>query len=222
MGTILGGVAQGVGGYLGAQAEQQAANKAAQTANQGFNYLTAGPGAAPANAYVGAGANALGAQAQTQNALAGLLGTGGNPAAAAQAFQNYKNSVGYGFQLRQGTQAINTNAATSGLLDSGANAKALAGYGQNLASTTFNNYLGQLGGLNAMQGATAQLGQNQLGQIAQTGTAGGYGAANALLQGGAAQGNFLAGLGGAAGNALSSFQLPAGQGANFGQTTAIV
>lgn len=226
MGAVVGGLAQGVGGYFGAQAEQQAANKAAQTANQGFNYLTQGQGAAPTQGYVNAGQNALAGQGATQNAIAGLLGTGGNAAQAQQAFNNYKNSVGYKFQLNQGAQAIDTNAATSGMLDSGATLKGLNAYGQNLASTTFNNYLGQLGGLNSMQGATAQMGQNSLGAVAQTGTSGGYGAANAIMQGGNAQGNFLAGLGGpinsALGGVAGQFGLPAGQGVNFGRTNATV
>jgi hypothetical protein len=130
-------------------------------------------------------------------------GPGGTAGTAAnQAFNNYQNSTGYQFQLGQGTQAINANAATTGMLNSGANAKALEGYGQNLASTTFGNYLSQLGGLNAAQGATAQAGQNMLGQVATVGTASGGAAANAILQGGAAQGNYLAGLGGSIGNAL--------------------
>lgn len=224
MGTIVGGVVQGVGAVLGANAETSAAGKAATSANQGFNYLTGGAGGAPTSGYINAGQNALTGQATTQNALAGLLGTGGNPAQAAAAFNNYKNSTGYGFQLKQGTQAINTNAATSGMLDSGANLKALTGYGQNLASTTFNNYLGQLGGLNSMQGATAQMGQNSLGAVGTAGTQGGIAAGQNILAGGAAQGNMWAGLGGAAGNALGTAygmgsnalagqgMLPAGQG----------
>ncbi len=41
---------------------------------------------------------------------------------------------------------LSSNAA-KGLLNSGATLKALTKYGQNLGSTTFNNYLSQLGGL---------------------------------------------------------------------------
>lgn len=219
MGSIIGGVAQGVGSYLGAQAEAQAAEKATAAAQTGYNYLTSGAGAGAASNYINTGSNALNTQAGVQGDIAGLLGVGGQ-AANGEAFKNYANSLGYRFQLQQGTGAINANAASQGLLDSGANAKALTAYGQNLASTTFNNYLTQMGGLNASLGATAQQGQNMLGTIGSVGTASGGNAANAIMAGGAAQGNFFSGLGGAAGNMFSqvgglgggTFGLPAASG----------
>lgn len=76
-----------------------------------------------------------------------LLGVGGDTAAAQAGLNNYLNSSGYNFQLGQGTQAINNSAAAKGLLNSGATMKALSDYGQNTASTYFNNYLNQLGAL---------------------------------------------------------------------------
>lgn len=81
------------------------------------------------------------------NATADLLGVGGDPTAANGAFQNYLNSTGYNFRLDQGSKAITGNAAAGGLLNSGSTAKALTGYGQNLGSQEFGNYLGQLGNL---------------------------------------------------------------------------
>lgn len=125
---------------------------------------------------------------------------GANPASG---FQNYLNSTGYQFQLGQGTGALMANAGSVGLLDSGANAKALTQYGQNLSATTFNNYLSQLSGMNSIYGGTAQAGQNALGQIATAGTASGGAAANAIIQGATAQGNAIAGLGGSLGNMFS-------------------
>ncbi len=202
MGSIIGGIASGIGAFEGGQAATNYANQAAQRAMTGYNYLTQGPGGAAATSYINAGTGALGGQQNVQTQLAGLLGIGGNPAQAQQAFNNYKNSTGYQFQLNSGMKAINSNSAASGLLDSGANAKALEGYGQNLASTTFNNYLGQLGGLNSAYGGTAGMGQNMLGGIAQAGTAGGANSANALLQGGQAQANMWGGLAGGIGSAL--------------------
>lgn len=204
MGSVLGGIAQGVGSYLGAQAEASAAEKATTAAQQGFQYLTNGAGSGAASNYINSGSQALNNQTGVQSQIAGLLGVGGDPAASQKAFQNYLGSTGYNFQLQQGTGAINANAASQGLLNSGSTGKALTSYGQNLASTTFGNYLGQLGGLNAAYGSTAQQGQNELGTIGSVGTASGSGAANSIMAGGAAQGNFFAGLGGAAGNMMGS------------------
>lgn len=81
------------------------------------------------------------------NAMSNLLGLGTDPTAANQAFDNYRNSTGYQFKMDQGTQAINSNAATKGLYGSGATLKALDTFGQNTASTSFNDYLSQLLGL---------------------------------------------------------------------------
>lgn len=91
------------------------------------------------------------------NALAGLLGIGGDPAAASAAFDNFRNSTGYQFQLGEGMNAITSNAATRGLLNSGATVKAAQQYGQNLASNYFSNYLSQLGGLGTMGLQAGQL-----------------------------------------------------------------
>lgn len=84
------------------------------------------------------------------NALAGLLGIGGDPAAAQQGFENYLGSTGYQFQLGEGLRALTAGAATKGLTNSGAAMKSANKYGQGLASNYFNNYLQQLGGLGTM------------------------------------------------------------------------
>lgn len=78
--------------------------------------------------------------------MGGLLGVNGSQAQS-QAFDNWRNSTGYQFGLDQGTSAIRGNAATQGLLNSGATAKALQTYGQNYANTQFGNYFNQLSGL---------------------------------------------------------------------------
>ena len=64
-------------------------------------------------------------------------------------YNNYLNSTGYNFNLQQGTNAIASQGAASGLLNSGGTAKGLEAYGQNLGSQYFNNYLNQLGGVSA-------------------------------------------------------------------------
>lgn len=200
MGQVLGAVAGVASGIMG----MSAGNDAAKQSMTGFNYLTSGAGAPAASTLINNGTTASNGQTATQGAIAGLLGQGPNSAANQAAFNNYLGSTGYQFQLGQGTQAIDSNAASRGLLQSGANAKALAGYGQNLASTTFNNYLGQLGGLNAAQGQTAALGENMLSNIGSNGTGAGASAGNAIMNGANAFGN---GLNTAAG-ALSKISFP--------------
>jgi hypothetical protein len=97
------------------------------------------------------------------NGLAALLGIGGDPAKQQQAFSNWRNSTGYQFGLDQGSQAITQNAASRGLLDSGATAKALQTYGTNYANTQYGNYFNQLQGLtnsgNQAAGVLANAGQ---------------------------------------------------------------
>lgn len=88
------------------------------------------------------------------NALSALLGLGGDPSAQQGAFDTWKGNTGYQFGLDQGTQAITGGAASKGLLNSGSTAKALNQFGQDYASTKYNDYLTQLSGL-ANQGLQA-------------------------------------------------------------------
>ena len=96
-----------------------------------------------------------------QNFIAQLLGLQGGDEAN-QGFQNYLNSSNYKFQLGEGMKALTSNNATKGLLNSGAALKGAQSFGQNLASTGFNNFLSQLGNV-------AQLGQGAGGIIANAG-----------------------------------------------------
>jgi hypothetical protein len=190
MGGIIGGLVSGVGGLIGAHQQQQASERAAQTALTGYNYLNSGAGA-PASQHIIQ-------QGQTAGDQQGaLLGLGGNTAAAQQGFKDYQNSTGYQFQLGQGQRAVSTNAATAGLLNSGGNEKALAQYGQGLAGQSFNNYLGQM---NTLRGA----GQQQLGMVSGAGSGfGAMAASNAIQGGGAALGSATASMGGAIGNSIA-------------------
>lgn len=81
---------------------------------------------------------------QATNALSALLGLGGDTEAQNAAFNNYKDSTGFGFKMQQGQDAITGSAAAKGLLNSGATAKGLTRFGQDLGASTFNDYLGQL------------------------------------------------------------------------------
>lgn len=110
---------------------------------------------------------------QTANA-SGLVGSllgvpGSDPSAGAAGLNDYKNQTGYQFQMDQGTGAINDNAASRGLLQSGSTAKALQGYGQGLASNTFNSYISNLMGL-GNQGIAAG---GVIGNAGQTSTSSG-------------------------------------------------
>lgn len=73
----------------------------------------------------------------------------GQPGAAdaQDAFQRYMDSTGYQFRFDEGMDAITGSAAARGLLDSGATARGLQSFGQNIGSQEFQNYLAQLGGL---------------------------------------------------------------------------
>jgi hypothetical protein len=82
------------------------------------------------------------------NRLLELLGLGGNKDAAGYGSANAQFSFtpgdltqapGYQFQLQQGQEALDRKAAAGGGFYSGAALKAAQGFGQNLASTTFDN-----------------------------------------------------------------------------------
>ena len=204
MGGVIGGLVSAGGQYLASRQQASAAKAATKAAMTGYNYLTKGAGAGAETQFINAGTDASKAQQTTQGSEAQLLGQAPITSDTQNGFNNYLNSTGYNFQLNQGQNAIGSNAAAKGLLQSGGTAKALTQYGQNLASTTFNNYLGQLGNLNNQQGATVTSGQNALGQIASAGTAAGGAAANTMIAGGnAAAGGTVAAFNGI-GNALGS------------------
>lgn len=155
-GGILGGpvgaaIGGGISGLLNEHDRANAQTHAGQAAGQ-----TAMAGAHTVQdinqPYTSAGAAA-------NNQTAGLLGVGGDPAAAAAGYQNYLNSVGYQGQMHAGQQAITSSAAARGLIGSGSTAKALQTFGTNLAAQNFNNYLANLSGLaNRGLSATGQVG----------------------------------------------------------------
>lgn len=185
------------GAIEGGKQKSKAAKHASQQALEGYDYLRHGAGADASNQYINSG--------QTANsAITGLLGIGGDPQAAQDAFNNYLGSTGYQFQLGQGQDAVNSNMAARGLLNSGATGKALTKYGQNLASTTFNNYLNRLG-------SVQDTGQGQLNQVAAAGGNGGANAGQYTAQAGADQAAGLNGALGYAANYLGGISRPAPQ-----------
>lgn len=107
------------------------------------------------------------------NAISALLGIGGNPAAQQQAFQKFRDSTGYNFRFNEGQRAITNSNALRGLLNSGATGKALAQYGQGLASSSFNDYLQSLQGQQAAGLGAGNLisgaGEQSIGESQSTG-----------------------------------------------------
>lgn len=101
------------------------------------------------------------------------------------AFDNYRNSTGYQFRLKEGMNALNSGYAGAGMIKSGAAMKAAQDYGQNIASNEFGNYLNALGnqqgvGLSGAS-ALAGVGQNYVNTISANNNSAGSAAANAAL-----------------------------------------
>lgn len=163
----------------------KSAKKQTAAVNQGFNYLKGNEGVNQAQQF---GSQAAGLQA-------GLLGLGGDQAAAEQAFQQYQDSTGYQFRLGQGMDAIEGSRAARGVLNSGATAKELTQYGQNMASAEFNNYLDRLG-------QQQQVGLNSAYQVASSGANAGSQAAGIEAD---RSSNMMSGIGGLARGVASIF-----------------
>lgn len=202
----MGFVADAIGGIFGGNDQQDAADTAQGLALQGFNYLTTGAGAPQANAIIDAGTTGSKNNQQVLGQLGALLGVPGSGAyaqTAQQGLSNYLNSAGYQFQRDQGVDAINSSAAARGLLNSGSTLKGITKFGQDLASTNFNNYLQQLGALGTSNLNTSAQGANMLNTIGTVGSNSGAAAGKAAIQGGDAAAQRDSGLGGLIGGGLN-------------------
>jgi hypothetical protein len=80
---------------------------------------------------------------QGVGALGNVLGLNG-PAGTQSALTALQTTPGYQFQLGSGENAVKAAAQAGGTGDSGNEAIALQNMGQNLAGTTYNNYVSQL------------------------------------------------------------------------------
>ncbi len=78
-------------------------------------------------------------------------------------FEKFRNTPGYQFQLEEGQQAIERNAAARGMSSSGAFAKDLSRFSQGLADQSYGNYWNRLANM-AGQGQTQVQSNNALGQ----------------------------------------------------------
>lgn len=123
-----------------------------------------------------------------------------------------QQTPGYQFQLEQGTQAINQNAAANGSLLTGNTGTALQKYGQGLADSTYNQdyqralntYMTNYGVWNAdtanqfnRLGDLAGIGTSAAANLGAQGTAAANTAANINLTAGAQQGQDLNNIGAA-------------------------
>ena len=130
-------------------------------------------------------AQLLGVSPSGVASTANTVGTAANGIAAGggaqQGYNNYLQMAGYAPAMRQMAQGVTGQGAASGLLNSGATAKALQTRGAELNQGFFNNYLQQLAGLSGLGlqagGLVANTGQKStstggspstLGSIAST------------------------------------------------------
>lgn len=168
VGSVVNGIQQRNAAQSAAKSLESGAMKAQATAEQNQTAANTAQQTALSNVtsaeqpYQGLGSTSA-------NALSGMISGGGFQAPTlAQAEQ----TPGYQFQLQQGTQALNENAAANGTLMSGNTGVALEKYGQNLAQgayqQTYNNALNayQTNANTALQGS--QVGLGSTGQLAQT------------------------------------------------------
>lgn len=123
---------------------------AMQSGNQATNFLAQMLGVAPSA--VSSTTGTIG------NVANGIAQAGG----AQAGYQGYLQQAGFAPAMRQLAQGITGQGAASGLLNSGATAKALQSRGADLNNQYYNNYMQQLAGL-------AGLGQNAAGMIANVG-----------------------------------------------------
>ncbi|MCJ8335462.1 MAG: hypothetical protein MJH10_14645 [Epibacterium sp.] len=97
-----------------------------------------------------------------------------------QQLDAFNQSTGGQFLMDQGRRAILGNQAAGGKLNSGATGKALAEFGQNLASTQMNNFLSQIDGLANRGAAAGAQAVNSFGQAASAQQQGREGAGSVL------------------------------------------
>lgn len=124
------------------------------------------------------------------------VSTGGTPADTSWVdnYQYAPSSPSYQFRLDQGSKALQRSAAAKGDLFSGQTGQALTDYGQNVASTEFENdyrRLGDIAGQGSQDtGTTVNVAGNYGSDAAANTTAAGNARASGYQQSGAAWGNF--------------------------------
>jgi len=196
--ALAGAIAQG-GSQAGGDMAYGAASQAAQ-----MNQQEAGRARQAASPWNSTGIGAL-------TKVAGLLGLGelrmsdqSNPnsfwgiygdgkAAQDKELAAFQTTPGYQFRVDEGVKALDRSAASRGLLRSGAQAKGITDFGQNIASDEYGNYFNNLLKVAGMGSeSTAAVNNTSAGLVSSGG--------NMLTQGGIARGSAYA----AGANALAS------------------
>jgi hypothetical protein len=204
---IIGAGASLVSGIAGSLSAGAAANTQSKAAKQALDFQK--------KAYNTAQANAKPWLTAGKSALASYMGELGlSKEAKAGTFKSgFTTTPSYEFTRSEGQRGITSNLRALGLGGSGAALKALDRFNQNLAGSTYDNYLNRIAGVAGEGGSTAQSSGNQaissavgMGNAANdigAATASGYvGGANAIS---GALGNFANGAGTALGNYDSSW-----------------
>ncbi len=201
------------GAVIGAKAQSKSARRAAATAqqtadkNNALQRETYAKNESALAPYMERG-NVAGSNLNALLGLAPANDTATAPAAES-AFKSYLDSTGYKFQMDEGTDAINTNMAARGLLESGAALKSLQSYGQNTGKAFFKDYLGLLDNQQrlGLSGASALAGvsQNFANATSANNNNAGSAAANAQLISGQSTANMWSQIGGAVGQFAGGF-----------------
>jgi len=126
----------------------------------------------------------------------------------------YEQSPYYNFLQEEGTNALANIASAGGRTRSGAQDKALMRFGQNLASTDYNNWLGNKMQMLAPYQSMAGMGQTTAGQMGQNSMGLGTSLANNAMYAGGAQAQNAINQGNIWGNALTGL-------GNIGMTYAM-
>ncbi|TXH43640.1 MAG: hypothetical protein E6Q97_33810 [Desulfurellales bacterium] len=111
----------------------------------------------------------------------------------------FNTTPGYQFRLGEGIKALDRSAAARGMVNSGAQMKAVQRYGEGLASDEWNNYVNNVARL-AGYGSNATNTQTSANQALASGLS------NSAIAGGQARVSGYANMGNIAGNAIG--QLP--------------
>ncbi len=205
-GSAISGGASLLGGIMGSDAAQKAADEQAASQAQALQAQQAmfKQGYDLVQPYAAGGLGAF-------NQLSNLYGipysnaagtSAGGQAVANQAMGNFTNTPDYRFAFSQGLQALDRSAASRGNLMSGGQVKGAQEFGQGLASQQFSNYfnrllsLGQMGSQaagTALGGSVSALGPigNTISSIGATQAAGTIGSANSLVGGLQGAGNAI-------------------------------
>jgi hypothetical protein len=161
--AAIGAGASLIGGKKAAKAQKSAANTAATTEREMFEaqkeenqkYYDLGKGDINSNFQAAEGALSpyVNQGAAANDRLSALAGLNGSTALTSALQQD----PGYQFRLSQGVSALDRSAAARGMLQSGAQQKALTQYGQGLASSELQNAFQRVGAVqnNAQQASNA-------------------------------------------------------------------